>query len=228
VRRAAGRRARPRGSHAAWEPPDPDAAAILSAQDPARLPQYVSIRYGRMSTSSFAFFRGAAVVMAADLAGSPVSGMTVQLHGDAHLVNFGLYASPERTLLFDINDVDETLPGPWEWDVKRLAASAVIAGRANGFDAGACRRAALAAVRSCRECMGRYAAMGDLAVWYSRIAAEDALAIARRTKGIRVKATERGVTKARTRDNLQALAKLTAVVDGRLRIVDDPPLVSAP
>jgi len=217
----------PRRAHAEWKPAADraDPLAILQAQDAARLPEYVPIRYGRMSTSPFAFYRGSAAVMTADLAKTPVSGIRTQLCGDAHLSNFGTFASPERTLLFDINDFDETLPGPFEWDVKRLAASVVVAGRDLGFTRTECREAALAAARSYREWMATYAEMRDLEVWYARVSAGDTVAAARAAGGTRVKRAEHAVAKARTRDSLQALGKLTAVVDGRRRIVDSPPLI---
>ena len=152
-RRERGRAARrmcPRGSHARWTPaPDrPDPVALLMAQDADRIPELVPIRYSRMMASPFAFLRGSAIVMAQDLASTPNSAIHAQLCGDAHLMNFGAYVSPERSLLFDLNDFDETLPGTWEWDVKRLAASLVVAARDNGFDASDCRRAARASVAS--------------------------------------------------------------------------------
>ena len=229
-RRAAGKAARlqaPRGSHAKWEPaPDrADPVAILRAQDATRLPEYVPIRYGRMAEAPFAFYRGAAAVMAADLATTPTCGIRVQLCGDAHIFNFGMYASPERTLLFGITDFDETLPGPFEWDVKRLAASVFVAGRDQGFTAEQCREAALAAARNYRQRISQYAEMRDLDVWYAHVSAEDTLAAARAAGGVRIRRTERAITKARTRDNLQALERLTTVVDGRRRIVDSPPLI---
>jgi uncharacterized protein (DUF2252 family) len=229
-RRAAGKAARldaPRSAHAEWKPaPDrADPVAVLRSQDATRLPEYVPIRYGRMSVSPFAFYRGADAVMAADLATTPASRIRVQLCGDAHVSNFGLYASPERTLLFGITDFDETLPGPFEWDVKRLAASIVVAGRDQGFTRAQCREAALAAVRTYRERISAYAEMRDLEVWYAHVSAEDALAEARAVGGVRMRPTERAVAKARTRDNLQALERFTTVVDGRRRIVDSPPLI---
>jgi len=229
-RRAEGKAARaraPRGPHAEWRPP-PDRAdpvAILHAQDATRLPEYVAIRYGRMSVSPFAFLRGADAVMAADLTTTPTSGIRAQLCGDAHISNFGMYASPERRLLFDINDFDETLPGPFEWDVKRLAASIVVAGRDQGFTGAQCREAALAALRTYRERISEYAELPDLDVWYAHVSAEDALAAARAAGGVRMRRPERAVAKARTRDNLQALDRFTTVVDGRRRIVDSPPLI---
>src|SRR5215204_3276661 len=149
------RRTVPRGTHAGWAPaPDrPDPVDLLEAQAKDRIPELMPIRYARMMASPFTFLRGSAVVMANDLAGTPKTGIQVQLCGDAHLLNFGAYASPERALLFDLNDFDETLPGPWEWDVKRLAASFVVAGRDNGFDTADCREAAQASVASYRQRM---------------------------------------------------------------------------
>jgi hypothetical protein len=181
--RAAGRAARkmvPRTSRAGWAPPHdrPDPVALLQSQDATRIPALVPIRWGRMSVSPFTFYRGAALLMASDLSATPNSGLTVQACGDAHLMNFGVFASPERTLLFDVNDFDETLPGPWEWDLKRLVASVVVAGRDSGFSAAQNREAALAGTRSYREWMARYAAMGDLDVYYSRVAAEEVLKLA--------------------------------------------------
>jgi uncharacterized protein (DUF2252 family) len=164
----------PRGSHAQWAPaPDrPDPIELLEAQARDRLQELLSIRYGRMMASPFAFLRGSAIVMAQDLASTPKSGIQAQLCGDAHLLNFGAYASPERALLFDLNDFDETLQGPWEWDIKRLAVSFVVAGRDNGFDAADCRRAAQASVASYRQRMAEFSEMGELEVWYSRIGEE--------------------------------------------------------
>ncbi|MCX4666387.1 DUF2252 domain-containing protein [Streptomyces sp. NBC_01381] len=232
-RAAIGKEARsrsPRSGHAAYKPsPDrPDPLAILEAQSAARVPELVPIRYGRMMESPFRFYRGAAAIMASDLADSPTSGLRAQLCGDAHLLNFRLLASPERQLMFDINDFDETLPGPWEWDVKRLSASLVIAGRANGFDDAERARIVSATVRSYREAMIRFAGMGNLDVWYSKIDADllDSLAAGRAqgTKSGR-KRLARAMVKARTRDSLQAFDKLTETVDGRPRIAADPPLL---
>ena len=241
ARRALGREARkaaPRASHGAWTPaPDrPDPIALLRAQDDDRMADLVPIRWGRMSASPFAFYRGSAVLMAADLAPLPRTDLTVQLCGDAHLSNFGLYGSPERELLFDVNDFDETLPGPFEWDIKRLAASFVLACRNNGLDEEVARETALAASRSYREHMTAYAEMRELDVWYSHIVADDLLEMVRAAGRINKKAskavvkagvkyTERGFAKARSRDSLQAAGKLTEVVDGSRRIVDQPPLV---
>jgi uncharacterized protein (DUF2252 family) len=224
------RRRSPRSGHAVYKPsPDrPDPLTILEAQSAARVPELVPIRYGRMMESPFRFYRGAAAIMASDLAGSPVSGITAQLCGDAHLLNFRLLASPERRLMFDINDFDETLPGPWEWDVKRLSASLVIAGRANDFDDSERSRIVSSTVRSYRETMIRFAGTGNLDVWYAKIDADllDALASGRLNATKRGKRNlARAMTKARTRDSLQAFDKLTETVDGRPRIAADPPLL---
>ncbi len=225
----AGRRVAPRGSHAEWAPASdrPDPIDLLEAQARGRISDLMPIRYSRMMASPFAFLRGSAIVMANDLAGTPKTGIQAQLCGDAHLSNFGAYASPERALLFDVNDFDETLPGPWEWDVKRLAASFVVAGRENGFDAAACREASRASVASYRRRMAEYSEMGELEVWYSRVGEEEIsglLSDAKTQKKTRKKLSK-NVRKARSRDSLQALYKLTRVVDGRRMIQDDPPLL---
>ena len=239
-RQAAGREARksaPRTSHGAWKPASdrPDPIALLRAQDENRMADLVPIRWGRMSASPFTFYRGSAVLMAADLAPMPRTGLDVQLCGDAHVANFGLYGSPERELLFDVNDFDETLPGPFEWDLKRLAASFVLASRENGFDEDVARETALAAVRSYREHMTAYAEMRELDVWYSRVVADDLLEMERASHAAKapsgsvdkagIKRTEKDVAKTRSRDSLQAAGKLTEVIDGVRRIVDQPPLV---
>jgi uncharacterized protein (DUF2252 family) len=176
-----------------------------------------------MFESPFAFLRGSAAVMAGDLAETPNSGINVQLCGDAHLLNFGLYGTPERNLVFDINDFDETLPGPWEWDVKRLAASVMVAARSLGFPASECRAAVLGAAEGYRQNMSRLAVMGNLATWYSEVQAESILEV---SKGATRRSAEQAIQKARRRDNLQAFSKLTTVVNGTLRIADDPPLVT--
>jgi uncharacterized protein (DUF2252 family) len=221
------RRVVPRSAHVGWRPAAdrPDPVALLRAQDAARQQDLVPIRWGRMSASPFAFYRGAAALMAADLAPLPRTDLTVQLCGDAHLSNFGVYASPERTMLFDVNDFDETLPGPFEWDIKRLAASFVIAARFVGFTDDVAREAALAAVRSYREHMAAYAEMRGMDVWYSRVDVDELLAESRETKGVRYKAISKGIDKARTRNSLEAAGKLTTVVDGRRQINDQPPLI---
>jgi uncharacterized protein (DUF2252 family) len=225
----AARRVVPRGSHAGWKPaPDrPDPVDLLEAQARDRIPDLMPIRYSRMMASPFAFLRGSAIVMANDLAGTPKTGIQAQLCGDAHLLNFGAYASPERALLFDLNDFDETLPGPWEWDVKRLAASLVVAGLENGFDAADCREAAQASVASYRRRMAEFSEMGELEVWYSRVSKEEIsglLSDASPEKTTRKKLSK-AVRKARGRDSLQALSKLTKIVDGQRMIIDDPPLL---
>jgi uncharacterized protein (DUF2252 family) len=225
----AARRATPRGGHAEWTlaPDRPDPIDLLAAQDRDRIPDLIPIRYSRMMASPFAFLRGAAVVMAHDLAGTPKTGIQAQLCGDAHLLNFGAYASPERALLFDLNDFDETLPGPWEWDIKRLAASFVVAGRENGFDAAECREAAQASVASYRRRMSEFSKMGELEVWYSRVSVEEILGLLSDAKPNKrtTKKLDKAVRKARGRDSLQALSKLTRVVDGHRTIKVDPPLL---
>ncbi|MFJ2208483.1 DUF2252 domain-containing protein [Streptomyces microflavus] len=224
----AARRTAPRSSHAGFTPPPgrPDPLALLEAQSADRVPELVPIRYGRMTESPFRFYRGAAAVMAADLAGTPDSGIRAQLCGDAHLMNFRLLASPERNLVFDINDFDETLPGPWEWDVKRLAASLVIAARANGFTDPERDDIVRASVRSYRESMARFAGMRNLDVWYAKTDAERLRTVAaERLPGRGRRNLDRALRKARSRDSLQAFGKLAEVVDGRLRIAPDPPMV---
>jgi uncharacterized protein (DUF2252 family) len=227
-RRERGRAARqrtPRSSHAVWKPvPDrPDPIDLLQEQAKTRQPDLAPLRYARMMPSPFTFMRGAAIIMANDLGRTPHTGIQAQLCGDCHLSNFGLFASPERTLLFDVNDFDETLPGPWEWDLKRLATSMVVAGRDNGFGDSDCRRAARAAVTSFRQRMAEYSEMGELETWYSRVSADDVFGLISdsRTR----KRAKKGLTKARGRDSLQALSKLTRVVDGRRRFEEDPPLL---
>jgi uncharacterized protein (DUF2252 family) len=222
------RRDVPRSSHARWEPTTdrPDPIDLLEQQSRARIPDLVPLRYGRMSVSPFAFLRGAALPMAADLAATPRTGPVVQLCGDAHLSNFGIYASPERRLVFDVNDFDETLPGPWEWDVKRLAASVEVAGRQNGLRPGERVEAVEATVRGYRKAIRRFAAMGTLDVWYAhadvdRFLAERAAEL--RPAGRRT--LTRTVARARTRDSLQAFERLTRFVGGEPRITADPPLV---
>ncbi|MFF8616689.1 DUF2252 domain-containing protein [Streptomyces sp. NPDC015350] len=224
----AARRDTPRSSHAEFEPPAhrPDPLGILEAQSAARLPELVPIRYGRMIESPFRFYRGAAAIMASDLATTPVSGIRAQLCGDAHLLNFRLLASPERNLLFDINDFDETLPGPWEWDVKRLATSFVIAGRANGFTDKERADIVLTTLRSYRESMHRFAGMRNLDVWYSRIDIDRLKEVAAGQLAKRGRRQlDRVAAKARTRDSLQAFGRLTETVDGQPRIAADPPLL---
>ncbi len=225
----------PRSSQAEFRPSRdrPDPVSLLEHQASTRVPELVPIRYGRMLVSPFAFFRGAALVMASDLAGTPRSGLKAQVCGDAHLSNFGLFASPERTLMFDVNDFDETLPGPWEWDLKRLAASTVIAARDREFSEKEARTAALEVGTSYREEMIRLAGLSTLEVWYSHIDVAALLAQLEATAGKTgskadkhmATRTARIVAKSRTRDSLQALTKLATVEDGELRIVSDPPLI---
>ncbi|MFF2656250.1 DUF2252 domain-containing protein [Kitasatospora sp. NPDC058032] len=228
-RRRRGRAAReliPRSAHGRWIPAAdrPDPLAVLARQAEDRLPDLGPIRYGRMADSPFAYLRGSAAVMAADLAAVPETGLTVQLCGDAHLLNFGVYASPERTLLFDVNDFDETYPGPFEWDVKRLAASVAVAARDNGQGDDNARRAALTAVRGYALAVRGLAGLGELDVWYTRISAAEVFPLVR--KPGRRKRVEATLDKARRRTSLQAFGKLTGTdEEGRRRIVSDPPLL---
>jgi uncharacterized protein (DUF2252 family) len=218
----------PRSSHAAWQahPDRRDPIALLEEQAADRLPQLVPIRYGRMSASPFAFFRGAAYVMAADLAGTPQSGIRVQLCGDAHLSNFGGFASAERQLLFDLNDFDETLPGPWEWDLKRLAASVSVAGRDNGFPRAQRETMVCQAVREFRQAIREFAGMKTLDVWYARVSAGDIeeLLLAQATPQ-EVKRFGKTVAKGRRKDSARAFAKLAVRTNGDARIVADPPIL---
>ncbi|MGY1742968.1 MULTISPECIES: DUF2252 domain-containing protein [unclassified Blastococcus] len=230
-RRAAGKALRaavPLEAHAAFtrRPGTPDPVTLLDEQAADRVPDLVPIRYGRMLQSPFAFYRGAARVMAADLAGAPRSGLTVQMCGDAHVSNFGLFASPERRLVFDANDFDETLPGPFEHDVKRLVASLVIAARAKGMGRKQRRALATAAGASYRTAMAEFAGMRDIEVWHSHIDADELNAeLAPQLEGKPRRRLARALEKARTRDTLQAFGKLTDVVDGRLQIRAEPPLL---
>ncbi len=224
----AARKAAPRSSHARYEPraDRPDPIALLEQQASTRVPELVPIRYGRMLSSPFAFFRGAALVMASDLAHTPRSGLSVQCCGDAHVSNFGVFASPERTLVFDVNDFDETLPGPWEWDLKRLAASLAIAARENGFARSEQLRIVCDAAAQYRAAMRELAAMSELDVWYARVAIEATLErYAEQIEPRALRRSARTLAKARTRDSLQAFAKLAREVDGEVRIVSDPPLI---
>ncbi len=230
-RAARGKAARaevPRDSHAIFDPPPnrPDPVALLQEQAAARVPELVPVRYGRMLVSPFSYFRGAALPMASDLAATPVSGLAVQACGDAHLSNFGIFGSAERLLVFDVNDFDETLPGPWEWDVKRLAASIEVAARDNGFPSQKRREIVAATVASYRQAMRGFAAMTNLDVWYARADVDQVRAqFASQLKARQRKLVDKGLAKARTRDSMQAVAKLTRVVNGQLRIVSDPPLL---
>ncbi len=209
----------------------PDPVALLLEQAESRVPELVPIRYGRMLVSPGTFYRGAALIMASDLAATPRSGVTVQLCGDAHLSNFGVFGSPERQLIFDINDFDETLPGPWEWDVKRLAASFEIAGRDLGFSSADRRAVVLAGVREYREWMCEAAGMRTLDAWYAHLSAEqiahwvDAEVRDKRLGKKEAKEAAQDIAKARTRDSVRVFAKRTGQVGGELRIVSDPPLI---
>jgi uncharacterized protein (DUF2252 family) len=222
------RKRTPRSSHADWAPRADRSSAVdmLLAQEVGRLPELLPVRHARMLASPFAFYRGAAALMAADLDGTPDSGLRVQACGDAHLSNFGGFASPDRDLVFDINDFDETSPGPWEWDVKRLAASIAIVGRQLGLRGEERRAGVAASARAYRETMRRFAAMGNLAVWYARLDAERLQAAASRAASARAKKNlTRAVEKAQSKDHLRAVSKLTERVDGELRIVSKPPLI---
>jgi uncharacterized protein (DUF2252 family) len=227
-RGSAARKAVPPAQHAAFSagPGRRDPVAVLEEQGASRVEQLVPIRYGRMLVSPFTFYRGAAAVMAADLATTPSSGLDVQLCGDAHLANFGLFASPERRLLFDVNDFDETYPGPWEWDVKRLAASLEVAARQNWFTAKQRRKIQLATVRRYQDAMGMFAGMHELDVWYAAADAGRLPAdLVSRLKKSSRKKLDQTLAKARTRDRHRSFKKLTAIVDGERRIVADPPLI---
>ncbi len=218
----------PRSSHAAYEPPArrPDPVKLLERQAKTRVPGLVPIRYGRMLVSPFTFYRGAALIMASDLAKTARSGLQVQCCGDAHLSNFGVFASPERRLMFDVNDFDETLPGPWEWDLKRLAVSMLIAARDNEFAAKHQDRAVLATVEQYRTAMAGFAAMNNLEVWYARLDIENVLQeLGSQLKPKMLKRTDKALAKARTKDSMTAFSKLTHVVDGEARIVAEPPLI---
>jgi len=241
-RRARGKAARQAVSpsaHAEWKPAAdrPDPVALLEEQNTRREPDLVPVRHGRMMVSPFTFYRGAAKIMAADLKDTPRAGLTTQLCGDAHLSNFGVFASPERTLLFDLNDFDETLPGPFEYDVARMAASFTIAARNNGFSKADARDITRTSVSAYRNAMAEFAAMRTMDIWYARLSEDEVMAsmktAARTQKGKAQKKAARkadvrakqDVAKAHTRDSLQALSKLAEVVDGKHRIVSRPPIV---
>jgi uncharacterized protein (DUF2252 family) len=230
-RAARGKEARaavPRDSHAVFDPPAgrPDPLGLLEEQAKSRVPELVPIRWGRMMVSPFTFYRGAALPMASDLATTPVSGLAVQACGDAHLSNFGIFGSAERRLMFDVNDFDETLPGPWEWDVKRLAASLEVAGRGNGFGGKDRREIVTASVARYRQAMRSFTGMSNLDVWYERADLDDLrVEFDSQMKKRQRKMVDKGMAKARTRDSMQELAKLTHPVDGRPRIISEPPLL---
>ena len=218
----------PRASHATFDPPPdrPDPIALLEEQGKSRVPELVPIRYGRMMVSPFTYYRGAALPMASDLAATPVSGLAVQACGDAHLSNFGLFGSAERRLVFDVNDFDETLPGPWEWDVKRLAASLEVAARGNGIPGKQRREIVAAAVARYRQAMRSFAGMTNLAVWYAHMDMNQMRAeFDAQLRPQQRKVVDQGLAKARTRDSMQEVAKLCHAVDGQPRIIADPPLL---
>ena len=230
-RAARGKEARkrvPLDSHGVYVPaPDrPDPISLLEGQAQSRVPDLVPLRYGRMLVSPFAFYRGAAMVMASDLSGTPVSGIQTQLCGDAHLSNFGTFASPERRMVFDVNDFDETYPGPWEWDVKRLAASLAVAGRDNGFSTKERRKITVGAVEQYRTAMRTFAGQPNLQVWYANLDIDQFLAdFGGKVPTRQRQRAEANVAKARTRDSMHAFSKLTEVVDGQRRIISDPPVL---
>ncbi len=230
-RAARGKAARslaPRVSHAVFDPPPdrPDPLALLTEQGESRVPELVPLRWGRMMVSPFTYYRGAALPMASDLATTPVTGLAVQACGDAHLSNFGVFGSAERNLVFDVNDFDETLPGPWEWDVKRLAASLEVAARGNGFPAKQRREIVTAAVARYRHAIRDFAGMTNLQVWYARADVDQVRAqLDPRFQARQIKVVEKGMAKARTNDSMRGLAKLTRMVDGQPRILSDPPLL---
>jgi len=229
-RRALGKNHRklvPRSSHAEWTSATnrADPIKLLQAQDKGRLQELLPIKYGRMVASPFAFYRGSAVVMASDLAPTPVSGLDVILCGDAHLSNFGIFATPERNLVFDINDFDEVYPGPWEWDLKRLAASAVLAGRENGFGEKECRNLARLTARSYREAMQRFADAAILDVWYFHVDTDSVLNLFDKFAKESAKQAKKSVEKAESRTSQKEMRNLTQVVNGKRQFVNNPPLV---
>lgn len=218
----------PLESHGDWAPASdrPDPVSLLKEQGASRLQDLLPVRYERMSASAFTFYRGGALIMAWDLSKTPSTGIEVQACGDAHISNFGLFNSPERRTVFDINDFDETLPGPWEWDVKRLAASVEICGRDRGFSEAERTDMVISCVQGYRQAMREFAKMGNLDVWYAHMdvdALQERFA-AQMPKKAR-KAARKAVEKAKGKDSTRAIAKLTEVVDGRLRVVSDPPIV---
>jgi uncharacterized protein (DUF2252 family) len=222
------RKSLPRTSHAKWSPPATraDPFDLLAKQETTRVPELVPIRHDRMRESPFAFYRGAAIVMAADLASSPSSALRVQCCGDAHLANFGGFLAPDRRTVFDINDFDETSSAPFEWDVKRLAASFEIAVRSRGVSTPTAESVAQHTAHTYREAMAQFATMSNLDVWYSRFDVDTVLANLRTRVAQRdLKRVERAVAKAQTKDSLKAFNKLAERVDGEIRIVSDPPLV---
>jgi len=230
VRQARGKEKRklvPRSSHGDWTPAAnrPNPISLLQAQDIGRLQHLIPVKYGRMMASPFSFLRGSAVVMASDLAPTPSTGLEVILCGDAHLSNFGVFATPERNLVFDINDFDETYPGPWEWDLKRLAASAVVAGRENGINEKKCKELATTVSKSYREWMHRFAQATILDNWYFNVDADTVLKVFDKYDKKGAKIAQKTVKKARSHTRERTVAKLTEVVDGRRQIINDPPLI---
>jgi uncharacterized protein (DUF2252 family) len=225
----AARKEVPRRSHGEWQPASdrPDPIALLEEQAQSRVPELVPIRYGRMLVSPFTFYRGAAYVMAADLAATPRTALRTQLCGDMHLTNLGAFDSPDRRLVFSINDFDETLPGPFEWDVKRLVASFAVAGRDRGFDQSTREAISRGVGQAYREAIANFAVMGNLAVWYVRLDVAD---LESKFRGLaskeQLKRYEKNLAKTRTKDSLKAFSKLTTVVDGELRFMSDPPLIT--
>jgi uncharacterized protein (DUF2252 family) len=217
----------PRSSHGDWAPASdrPDPISLLQAQDKSRIQHLIPIKYGRMLASPFAFLRGSAVVMAADLAMTPSTGLHAQLCGDAHLSNFGVFATPERKLIFDINDFDETYPGPWEWDLKRLAASAVVAGRENGFSEEENWKAAEVVVKAYAKFMKRLSETTALEAWYYHVGVDDVQEVLARASKAGKKSAKKMVGKAKTKTQEQTLEKLTYMEDGRRRIISEPPLL---
>jgi uncharacterized protein (DUF2252 family) len=230
-RAARGKAARaevPREAHAGLDLPvdRADPITLLEEQAESRVPELIPVRWGRMAVSPFTFYRGAALPMASDLAATPVSGLAVQACGDAHLSNFGIFGSPERHLVFDVNDFDETTPGPWEWDVKRLAASLEVAARANGFDEKQRRRVVSATVSRYRQAMRTFAEMTNQDLWYAHADMNQLRSqLESQLTGRQRKTIDKSLAKARTRDSMQELGKLTHQVDGRQRIISDPPLL---
>ena len=229
-RRAEGRALRvdvPRSAHAGWTPPAdrPDPISLLEERQSWRVPELVPIRVGRMLGSPFTFLRGAAEVMTHDLASTPTSGLRVQACGDAHLLNFGVFATPERHLVFDVNDFDETLPAPWEWDVKRLAASIAVAGRSISADPAAPGEAVRTMGWAYRNRIAQLATMAPLDVWYERVDVDAVIALARKQNVTSARTVERMAARARHHTSLAALPKLTELVDGQRRIIEDPPLI---
>ncbi len=218
------RKAVPRSAHAQWEPPAdrPDPISVLQACEPLRQQDLLPIRYGRMMVSPFAFLRGSAAVMASDLASTPTTDLLVQACGDAHLANFGIFATPERQLVFDLNDFDETLRGHWEWDIKRLAASLVVAGRTNGLSRAFCDESVLKAVATYRGRLAQFATMDYLTLWYTQVNTQDVLDM---VSGFAHKVAQKHVRKAQQRDHLHAFARLTTMEGGHARLANDPPLL---